>query len=67
MKVGVAIDAWKLDVFAKHLERDGFEYKQAPGIVPDTLTLSIVVAEVDPLYRTVKRANEECATLVPPE
>ena len=60
MKIGVAIDPWKLDIFLKVLDDSGFMYKVAPGKMLTVITVTtdnpIVLANV------VQGANNLCDT-----
>lgn len=58
MKIGVAIDSWKLDIFKKHLK--DFKYEVHPGVTDDTLSI-IVFSDKDTLLPVVIAANKECA------
>ena len=35
MNAGIAIDAWKLTIFKKHLDDAGYEYTEHPGLTPN--------------------------------
>lgn len=59
MKIGVAIDSWKLDIFKKHLLN--FKYDIHPGITKDTLSLIVITDDKECLLRDVTAANKECA------
>lgn len=57
----VAIDAWKLPIFKKHLDAAGYTYTEGPGVTADTLILSVKFAWVKDLMPVIKAANAECA------
>lgn len=63
-KAAIVIDNWKLEVFAKHLGLDGFEYSTSPGFTPDCLVLSVECESQEALQPTVQRAYNECAGVV---
>ncbi len=60
MIVGIAIDSWKLTIFARRLKAAGFTYTQHDG-VDGTLLLKVEVATRDALIDVVKTANQEAA------
>lgn len=59
-KAAVIIDKWKLPIFSKHLREAGFSYDTAPGVTPDTTTLTVDFESVDKLCPVVQAAQEEC-------
>ena len=59
MKVGVAINAWKLPIFEKHLK--DYKYEKQPGITSDTLTLIVYTDHQDQLVSLMRAANAEAA------
>lgn len=56
----VAIDAWKLPTFKKHLDAAGYSYTEGRGITHDTLILSVKYEWVKDLKPIIEAANEEC-------
>ena len=58
MKVGIVIDAWKLSIFRRHLQRDGFEFEKH-GAGKTIYTLSVITSDPEALAETVKRAQAE--------
>lgn len=61
MIAGVVIDKWKLPIFKKHLDGEGYVYTEHPGITKDTLTLKVEFEKVKPLHRLIETANKACA------
>lgn len=61
MKAGICLDAWKLPIFERHLQRAGFTYEVGPGVSGDTLTMYVVTDEGRDLVNVVKQANMEAA------
>lgn len=59
MKIGVAIDSWKLPIFKKYLTK--FTYETLPGVTEDTLSLIVITDDKDGLLKEVTAANRECA------
>jgi hypothetical protein len=61
MKIGIAIDSWKLPIFKKHLDKAGFAFTENPGLSKDTLTLMVECEWIGTLKPIVEAANRECA------
>jgi hypothetical protein len=61
MNIGVAIDKWKLSIFEKILDREGFEYTQGPGVTNDTLFLHVKSETVAELQPFIIEANNAAA------
>lgn len=61
MKIGIALDAWKLSIFHRHLTKHGFAYTKCSGLTADTLLLQVEVDAVDALHEVLKSANQEAA------
>lgn len=63
---GVLIDAWKLAIFKKHLEKAGRTFVESLGMTPDTLLLQVSYEDsVDArnLQTILEGAQAECAKL----
>ncbi|MCX4186732.1 hypothetical protein [Methylophaga sp. OBS4] len=61
MTAGVAIDAWKLAIFKKHLDDAGYEYTEHPGVTKNTLLLQVKTVSAKDLKPVIQNANTECA------
>lgn len=60
MKIaGVVIDAYKLDIFKKHLDAGGYKYTQHDGPKPGTLTLRVEYEWVESIQPVIQAANDE--------
>jgi len=59
MKIGIAIDSWKLPIFHAHLTTSGFIYEKNPGVM-DSLLLTVHTENKDKLMLVVQSANNEC-------
>ena len=59
-KVAIAIEAWKLDIFDRHLTAGGFTYDQTDG-PEDTLILSVTTDDVRALEDCCRAAQTESA------
>lgn len=57
---GIAIDAWKLPVFKRHLDTAGYAYTEHPGLTANTLFLKVKADFVAPLQKVVEAAQKEC-------
>ena len=60
MRAGIAIDKWKLPVFAKHLATAGYSYSEHDGLTDDTLMLKVETSDLEALGSVVQAANDEC-------
>jgi hypothetical protein len=60
MKIAIAIDDWKLQVFDRHLVNAGYKYESRPGLSENTMILT-VDADSQILSPIVRAANDECA------
>jgi hypothetical protein len=58
---GIVIDAYKLDVFTRHLTEAGFEFTTHAGPTSDTLLLKVKTQWASVLEPIVKRANDEAS------
>ena len=61
MRVGIALDRWKLSIFKKHLDNAGFKYSSGPGISDDTMFLYVITDELPRIQQVVQNANDEAA------
>ena len=56
MRIGIAIDDWKLKTYTEHLKAAGFEVTSGPGITQGTLMLYVVTDNPDALYEAIRGA-----------
>ncbi len=61
MKAGIVLDAWKLTIFKRQLDQAGYTYEQHPGVLANTITLTVVTDDQAALLVVVKAANDEAA------
>jgi hypothetical protein len=61
MRVGIAIDEWKLSIFERKLQQAGFAYEKGGGLMPDTLMLYVDTDNLHTLESVVRFANMEAA------
>jgi hypothetical protein len=59
MKVGIAIDTWKLPYFEKHLKASGFTTKSGPGLTEEMTLLTVETGGIPKLEVAIRAANEE--------
>lgn len=59
-RVGIAIDDWKLDTFARRLTAAGYPFSKGPGLTPGTLLLSVETMNPAALECVVRAAAAEC-------
>jgi len=58
---GIAIDAWKLSIFERHLTQSGYAFKNAGPLVDGTLLLQVQTTNAAALLVVVQAANTEAA------
>lgn len=59
VKIGIATDPWKVNIFKKVLEEDGYkEYKVAKGGAFSVIQVVIHPEELVALQVTIKKANQ---------
>ncbi len=59
MKVGIAIDPWKLSIFERHLSQSGYKFTNAGHLHKDALLLHVITENVEALGIVVGAANSE--------
>lgn len=60
-KAGIAIDAWKLSIFERHLGQGGYTFKNAGALTDGCLLLTVETENVQALAQVVLAANKEAA------
>lgn len=60
-KAGIAIDAWKLPIFERHLRQAGYSFENAGLLLAGTLLLRVSTTNLTALAEVVKAANTEAA------
>lgn len=58
-RAAIAIDAWKLSIFERHLSQSGYTYEQGDGVTEDTLILYVTTDNPVALEVVLRAANEE--------
>ena len=56
MKVGIAIDAWKLSIFQRQLGQAGYTFTESPMPLENVMLLTVVTENVEALQEVVKSA-----------
>ena len=59
MRVGIAIDDWKLAIFERQLSGAAIDYTIGKGLTPDTLFLYVETDDPLALEKIVRAANDE--------
>jgi hypothetical protein len=60
MRAAIALDAWKLDIFERHLAKSGYQYERS--WTSDGISfLSVETDNVVALHEVVQAANVEAA------
>lgn len=60
-KAGVLIDSYKLPVFKRHLDADGYSYTEQPGMTSGTILLTVSFNWVAELKPVIEAANAEAS------
>lgn len=60
---GIALENWKLPIFKKTLDREGYKYVQHKGLTNDTVVLKIKTESIAKLQPVIERMNAEAARL----
>lgn len=58
-KAGIVIDAWKLSIFKKTLDAEGYTYSEHKGPMAGCITLMVETDSIAKLQPIVKRMNQE--------
>lgn len=67
MKVGIAIDDWKLPIFGRHLSQSGYVFKNAGELCASTLLLQVETENAEALAGVINAANTEAAMTGAPQ
>ncbi|MCK5601940.1 hypothetical protein KAR91_08730 [Candidatus Pacearchaeota archaeon] len=62
-KVGIVLDGWKLPIFKKHLDAEGYDYTQQDGLgkFKGCIILKVETSDVEKLAVLTKKMNQEAA------
>jgi hypothetical protein len=60
-KAAVALDAWKLPIFERHLRTAGYAWEHAGALTDDALVLTVQTTNMQALAQVVLKANQEAA------
>ena len=61
MRIGIAIDDWKLPTFQKYLKKTGYTYEQGEGLTPNTFMLYVTTDNPLKLQKVVEKCQNICA------
>ena len=62
MNASVYIDNWKLPIFKKALDKEGYKYiEHKEGPVPECMTLQVEYEDLDKVKVFVKKTNKKAA------
>lgn len=61
VKVGIAIDDWKLPIFERYLSEGGYAWEQRAGVTDGDLFLFVMARNPEDLAAVVLCANREAA------
>ncbi len=60
MKVGIAVDNWKLPVFRKRLTAAGYQYQDGGALTADATLLTVETDDTLGLQKVVELCQIEC-------
>lgn len=60
MKVGIAVDNWKLPIFRKRLAAAGYEYRDGGALTYQTTLLTVKTADFLALKNVIEKCQAEC-------
>ncbi len=63
MKAAIVIDDWKLPIFKKTLDSEGYKYSEHKGPADGCITLSVETDSIAKLKPIVERINKEARKL----
>lgn len=63
MKVGVAVDDWKLPIFRKRLSEAGYAYEDGGTLVGETTLLTVETDNMLALKKVIEICQVECRRL----
>lgn len=63
MKAGIAVDDWKLPVFRRRLEADGYQYQDAGPFTGDTTFLTVETDDLLALKKVLEACEAECRAI----
>ena len=61
MKAGVVVDTWKVPIFTRHLQQNGYTWEDHPGVTSDTRLLTVKTENRHALEIVLRTANSEAA------
>lgn len=61
LRIAIIVDKLKLPIFDKYLKESDFKYEQQPGIIENTLLLSVElnVSDINKMKDIIDKANSE--------
>ncbi len=60
MKVGIAVDDWKLPVFRRLLDEAGYEYQDGGALTSDATLLTVETDDTVALKKVIETCQAEC-------
>lgn len=59
MKVGIALDPWKLEIFKKNLDKEGYTYEVFEGEELTTIKVEVADGKLFKTQELIKKMNNE--------
>lgn len=60
MKVGIAVDNWKLPIFRKRLSAAGYDYQDGGALTADATLLTVKTSNMLALKKVIEKCQDEC-------
>lgn len=60
LRVGIAVDNWKLPVFRRLLTEAGYAYRDGGALTAETTFLKVETSNILDLKSVIERCQEEC-------
>ena len=64
VKAAIVLNDWKLPIFKRGLDKEGYQYTKHRGPTPDTLVLKIETDDLERLKPIVEKMNQDAGLAV---
>lgn len=63
MKIGIAVDDWKVPIFKEILTVEGYTFKVTDGLTTDMRMITVEAPEIKRIKSVVQKCQNKCAEL----